>query len=263
MRCSLLDELGEDYLTTARAKGLRDVLVRNRHAVRNALLPTTTVVGAQHRLHRRPARSPSRRSSRSRASACSSTEALTVPDFWVLQGTFLIAVGRRDRRQPGWPTCSTASSTRGCGHDQPPTPPPTASRPPARPPAPAPTAWRAQLAAVPQPPVRHVRPRHPGCSSSLVAIARAAARADPTGSRSPRRPAACSSRRRAEYWLGTDDNGRSVLTLLIWGARVSLFVGLAATVISMVIGTADRARVRLLRGLAGGDARSGSPSGSW
>ena len=41
----------------------------------------------------------------------------------------------------------------------------------------------------------------------------------------------------AEYWLGTDDNGRSVLTLLIWGSRISLFVGLFATLISMVIGT--------------------------
>jgi peptide/nickel transport system permease protein len=41
-----------------------------------------------------------------------------------------------------------------------------------------------------------------------------------------------------EYPLGTDANGRSVLTLLIWGARVSLFVGLSATVMAMVIGTA-------------------------
>ncbi len=41
----------------------------------------------------------------------------------------------------------------------------------------------------------------------------------------------------ADYWLGTDDKGRSVLTLLIWGTRVSLLVGLLATVISMVIGT--------------------------
>jgi peptide/nickel transport system permease protein len=41
----------------------------------------------------------------------------------------------------------------------------------------------------------------------------------------------------SQYWLGTDENGRSVLTLLIWGARVSLFVGLLATLISMVIGT--------------------------
>lgn len=41
----------------------------------------------------------------------------------------------------------------------------------------------------------------------------------------------------SQYWLGTDDNGRSVLTLLIWGSRISLLVGLLATVISMVIGT--------------------------
>jgi peptide/nickel transport system permease protein len=41
----------------------------------------------------------------------------------------------------------------------------------------------------------------------------------------------------SDYWLGTDENGRSVLTLLIWGARVSLLVGLTATLISMVIGT--------------------------
>jgi peptide/nickel transport system permease protein len=41
----------------------------------------------------------------------------------------------------------------------------------------------------------------------------------------------------SHYLLGTDENGRSVLTLLIWGSRVSLFVGLLATAISMVIGT--------------------------
>ena len=40
-----------------------------------------------------------------------------------------------------------------------------------------------------------------------------------------------------EFPLGTDENGRSVLTMLIWGTRISLFVGLAATAISMVIGT--------------------------
>ena len=44
MRSSLLDELGEDYLTTARAKGLREALVLRRHAVPNALLPTTTLI---------------------------------------------------------------------------------------------------------------------------------------------------------------------------------------------------------------------------
>lgn len=38
------------------------------------------------------------------------------------------------------------------------------------------------------------------------------------------------------YPLGTDSDGRSVLTLLIWGARNSLLVGLTATLISIVVG---------------------------
>jgi peptide/nickel transport system permease protein len=40
-----------------------------------------------------------------------------------------------------------------------------------------------------------------------------------------------------DYWLGTDDSGRPILTLLIYGSRVSLFVGLLATLMAMVIGT--------------------------
>jgi peptide/nickel transport system permease protein len=44
MRSSLLDVLGEDYITTARAKGVPERLVLNRHAVRNALLPTVTLI---------------------------------------------------------------------------------------------------------------------------------------------------------------------------------------------------------------------------
>lgn len=41
----------------------------------------------------------------------------------------------------------------------------------------------------------------------------------------------------AGYPLGTDQAGRSVLALVVWGARVSLFVGFSATVISMLLGT--------------------------
>ena len=90
MRCSLLDELGEDYLTTARAKGLRDVQVRNRHAVRNALLPTTTVVALSLGFVVSGAITIETVFSIPGLGLLS-TEALTVPDYWVLQGTFLIA----------------------------------------------------------------------------------------------------------------------------------------------------------------------------
>jgi peptide/nickel transport system permease protein len=47
MRSSVIDELGNPYLLTARAKGLRDAEVRRRHAVPNALLPTVTVIFLQ------------------------------------------------------------------------------------------------------------------------------------------------------------------------------------------------------------------------
>jgi peptide/nickel transport system permease protein len=43
MRSSILDIAGEDYVTTARAKGLRDKQVLWRHTVPNALLPTMTL----------------------------------------------------------------------------------------------------------------------------------------------------------------------------------------------------------------------------
>ena len=44
MRSSLLDTVNEDYITTARAKGVPDRLVRRRHAVPNAFLPTFTLI---------------------------------------------------------------------------------------------------------------------------------------------------------------------------------------------------------------------------
>ena len=47
MRSALLDVLGDDYIRTARAKGLAEQAVVRRHAVRNALLPVITVVGLE------------------------------------------------------------------------------------------------------------------------------------------------------------------------------------------------------------------------
>jgi peptide/nickel transport system permease protein len=44
-RSSLLDVLGQDYVRTARAKGLSERLVVMRHALRNAILPVVTIIG--------------------------------------------------------------------------------------------------------------------------------------------------------------------------------------------------------------------------
>jgi peptide/nickel transport system permease protein len=44
-RSAMLDVLGQDYIRTARAKGLRRNVVIMKHAFRNALLPLVTIVG--------------------------------------------------------------------------------------------------------------------------------------------------------------------------------------------------------------------------
>jgi ABC-type dipeptide/oligopeptide/nickel transport system permease component len=47
VRTSMLEELGQDYIRTARAKGLPERTVVYRHALRNAMIPILTVVGLQ------------------------------------------------------------------------------------------------------------------------------------------------------------------------------------------------------------------------
>ena len=47
MRSALIDTLGEDYIRTARAKGLTRRQALTRHALRNALIPVLTIIGLQ------------------------------------------------------------------------------------------------------------------------------------------------------------------------------------------------------------------------
>ena len=47
VRTAMLEELGQDYIRTARAKGLSEVAVVCRHALPNALVPIVTIVGLQ------------------------------------------------------------------------------------------------------------------------------------------------------------------------------------------------------------------------
>jgi peptide/nickel transport system permease protein len=47
VRTALLEELGHDYIRTARAKGVSETAVIYRHAMRNAMVPLLTIVGLQ------------------------------------------------------------------------------------------------------------------------------------------------------------------------------------------------------------------------
>ena len=113
MRSSLLDTMREDYLVLARAKGLRDIVVRNRHAVPNALLPVVTLIAinfgfvlsgaiAVEAIFSWPGPRPGhlRRAQGSRPADA--------------PGPVPRLQRRRDRRSTCSPTCSTATSIRGC-----------------------------------------------------------------------------------------------------------------------------------------------------
>ncbi|KEI44879.1 ABC transporter permease [Saccharopolyspora rectivirgula] len=92
MRSSLLEEMGEDYLTTARAKGLREDLVRRRHAVPNALLPTVTLIFLHLGLVVAGAITVETVFSWPGLGLLT-YEALRVPDLPLLQGTFIVLAG--------------------------------------------------------------------------------------------------------------------------------------------------------------------------
>jgi peptide/nickel transport system permease protein len=47
VRAGMLETLGEDYVRTARSKGLAESIVVYRHALRNAMIPTVTIFGLQ------------------------------------------------------------------------------------------------------------------------------------------------------------------------------------------------------------------------
>ena len=53
---------------------------------------------------------------------------------------------------------------------------------------------------------------------------------------------------KAEYFLGTDDQGRDILSALMYGARISLAVGLASVVLSLLVGVS----LGLMAGFLGG-----------
>ncbi|NRF66597.1 ABC transporter permease [Aquincola sp. S2] len=63
-----------------------------------------------------------------------------------------------------------------------------------------------------------------------------------------RLPPAWEPEGKSKYWLGTDDQGRDILSALMYGSRISLFVGFASVLVSVVVGVG----LGLLSGFVGG-----------
>lgn len=92
MRSSLLEEMNADYLTTARAKGLRDDQVRRRHAVPNALLPTITIIFLHMGLLVSGAVTVEKVFSWPGLGLLT-YEAIQIPDYPLLQGALIVLAG--------------------------------------------------------------------------------------------------------------------------------------------------------------------------
>lgn len=89
MRSSMLDEMGEPYLQTARAKGLPDALVRRRHAAPNAMLPVMTMISLDLAFSVGGAITIETVFAIPGLGLLTS-DALRIPDIPMLQGTFLM-----------------------------------------------------------------------------------------------------------------------------------------------------------------------------
>ena len=114
MRSSLIDTLGEDFVRTARAKGLTRGQALRRHALRNALIPVLTIIGLQF--------------SFLLAGAIIIENVFFLPglgrlvfqaisqrDLIVVESVVMLLVVRGHRSSPSWSTSPTPRSTRGCG----------------------------------------------------------------------------------------------------------------------------------------------------
>ncbi len=88
-RTMFLEEIGKDYVRTARSKGLSETVVLFRHVLRNAWLPILTHVGALLPLPS-SARSCSSRSSAFPASAATSIDAIDAQDFAIVRSMVFV-----------------------------------------------------------------------------------------------------------------------------------------------------------------------------
>ncbi len=243
MRSAMLETLGEDYVLTARAKGLRNFGIVRKHGFRNALLPIVTLIALSlgfiiggaitiEYVFSYP------------GIGLATVEAIDQRDWPLLQAIFLLLTLLGDLLQPHRGPALREARPAG-GGSMSVTPPTTLDRRP--PPGDKGVPERPRLAFL-----RSSVFRKPATLVGLaiillfVLIAIFAPQLEPYNPRS--KTGAVYAPPSSAHWLGTDDAGADMLSLVIAGARVSLIVGFAAAFVAMVIGGA----VGLFSGFFGG-----------
>ena len=253
-RSSMLEVLSEDYVRTARAKGLSPGRVIGVHALRNALMPVVTVIGLS-------------------VSGLMAGAVLTETIFsWPGVGKWLIeSIGRRDypALQGGVMLISAVVILVNLivdliyGGDQSEDPPWPLTSPPSD--AGRGRRREAQVLAQPSPlaafwaAFRENKGAVFGLAVFGARRARWRCRPIVVAPYSPieqfrdavRAPPVWEAGGSWRFILGTDGDGRDMLSRLIYGARVSLFIGLSVMGVSFVIGVV----LGLLAAMTGPDRR--------
>ena len=254
LRASMLEVIRTEYVTTARAKGLAERQVVLKHALKNALIPTVTVMGLQvgfliggaivvETLFAMP------------GLGTFGIDAIIARDYQQVQGFALITAHRLRRDQPArgpdlhvprsaHPVAPERAMTRAAGR--------------------GPIGGREQRCARAGPPRRRragvaiaARPR---AAESPFAQGAAAAAAKTRRPWSARRSSSCSSwsaifadvlapqsptasdqtqtfqRPSWDHPLGTDQLGRDMLSRIIHGTRISLVVGVSSVLLALFVG---------------------------
>ena len=238
-RSSMLEVLSEDYVRTARAKGLRRRRVIGVHALRNALLPVVTVIGLS-------------------VSGLMAGAVLTETIFsWPGVGNWLIeSIGRRDypALQGGVLLISAVVVLVNLivdlvyGVDRSEDPPcpltsPRSRRRSATNAAAVSPSLRRSPRSGPRSGRTEARSSASPCSAVIVLLALTANIVAP---HSPieqfrdavRAPPVWEAGGSWRFPLGTDGDGHDMLSRLIFGARMSLFIGLSVMGVSFVVGVA-------------------------
>ncbi len=234
-RSAMLEVMREDYIRTARAKGLIERIVVNRHALKNALLPVVTLIGIEFGV-------PDRRPGRDRAGVQPERD-------W--------SPARPGRAEPGLhpdPGIGDADRRRLRADQHRRRPALCLARPP------HPLRVTAMTVAAPhQAAIPAILDDVPGGRRSLAGRALVFARHQPLGSFglmlvlimavagigadwiAPYSPTANDFAAMTEapswaHWLGTDQFGRDQLSRIIFGARTALIVGFSCAFVSSFAG---------------------------